>query len=198
MNTLVLPSTQGVAQLEWPQKVVGSFEVRTARVNFMDQILNANNSLLAETVSNDFVVGQRYTLLVHLGIPTLVNELADCLQRRFAIRDVRFDVGEHRHRGKVHFDECCTVELKQAKELQNLLSFGRYAHDPPNAHEQKNLGHILNEVVSIIFSLAFRSNKRSLGISVLFHILLCPLENVLSCCALFSSHKQTWLRLSLP
>jgi len=135
VDTLVLPASQRIAEFERPQKVVGSLEARAARVNFMDQILHADYALLAEVIRNDLVIRQRYSLFVHLGEPALVDELADGLQGRLSIRDIRLDVREHRHSSKVHFDKSGTVQLKQPKELQNFLGFGRYTHDSPNADD---------------------------------------------------------------
>jgi len=47
---LLLEATQWTAQLEWPQKVVGFFEVRTNSVDLMNKILDANDAKLAKSL----------------------------------------------------------------------------------------------------------------------------------------------------
>jgi hypothetical protein len=47
---LLLETTQWTAQLEWPQKVVGFFEVRTNSVDLMNKILDANDAKLAKSL----------------------------------------------------------------------------------------------------------------------------------------------------
>ena len=44
-------------ELEGPQEVVGFLEVGTASVDFVDQILNADDAVLAESLLDDLVVG---------------------------------------------------------------------------------------------------------------------------------------------
>jgi len=128
-------------------------------VDFMNQILDANNPLFAQIVRDDLVVSQRHALLVHLSVTTFVDEFTDGLQRGFPICDVRLNIREHGHRSKVHFDKGGAVQLEQPKELQNFFRFGCYAHDPSNAHEQKHLWHVFNKIVAIVFSLTFGPNE---------------------------------------
>lgn len=66
--------------MEGPQEVVGSLEVRAACCDLVNQVLNADNVVLAQRLLDDAVISQRNTLLVHLAESTLVHELLDGLQ----------------------------------------------------------------------------------------------------------------------
>ena len=52
------------------------------RVHLMDEVLNADDSVLAQRLLNDGVVRDGNSLLVHFGIAPLVNQLAHALQIR--------------------------------------------------------------------------------------------------------------------
>lgn len=67
-------------QLERPQEVRRFLEVFTDCVNFMDQVFDTDDSVLAQHLFNDRVVCDGDTLFVHFAIATLVNQLANALQ----------------------------------------------------------------------------------------------------------------------
>lgn len=46
-------------ELEWPEEVVCLLEVGSKSGNFVDEILNARNTVLSKDSLNDFVVSQR-------------------------------------------------------------------------------------------------------------------------------------------
>ena len=56
-------ATSGVGELEGPQEVVGLLEVGANGVDLVDQILHADNAVLAEVLLNDLVVSEGNTLL---------------------------------------------------------------------------------------------------------------------------------------
>jgi len=60
-----------VAQLEWPQEVGGLLEVGSDSKDLVNQVLHADNAVLAEVGLNDRVVGESNTLLVDLPYPRL-------------------------------------------------------------------------------------------------------------------------------
>jgi len=51
--------------------------VRSASVNFVDQIFNAEDVVLAKSLRNDFVVGKRNSLLIDLSVTSLVDQVRD-------------------------------------------------------------------------------------------------------------------------
>lgn len=72
-------TASGVAELEGPKEVGGLFEVGANSEDLMNQILHADNSVLAEVGFNESVVCESNALLVNLAIATLIDELPDGL-----------------------------------------------------------------------------------------------------------------------
>lgn len=69
---------------------------------------------------NERVAGQWNSVASNLGVTALVNQIADGLQRRSTISDVRLDESQDLLRGGVDLDEGSVVNLAQAKKLQSL------------------------------------------------------------------------------
>lgn len=109
-----------VAQLERPQEVGCLLEVGTNGVDLMNQILHADNAVLAQVVLNQLVISQRDSLLVDLAVSSLVDQLSDGLEVWVAIGDVRVDDSQHFLCGLGKPDEDTVVDLEKSKELENL------------------------------------------------------------------------------
>jgi len=88
-------TTVGVAELEGPQEVGGLLEVGPDSGNLVDEILNADDAVLAEVLLDDSVVGQGDTLLVDFAVSTLVDELLDALEVGVAVGDPGLDDLDH-------------------------------------------------------------------------------------------------------
>lgn len=67
-------------ELHWPQEVVSFLKVLTHCVNLVDEILNADDTTLAQLLLNDGVVSDGNALFVDLAIATLVDQLPHTLQ----------------------------------------------------------------------------------------------------------------------
>lgn len=67
-------------QLEWPQEVVSLFKVLPNTVDFMNQILYADDTMFSQLLFNDGIICDGSTLFVHFTITTLVNQLTHTLQ----------------------------------------------------------------------------------------------------------------------
>lgn len=76
MVGLLAPSTAGVVQLEVPDEIVGHFEVGPDGEDFVDKILDANDSELSQSLLDD-LVGESASASLKLSESALVNELAD-------------------------------------------------------------------------------------------------------------------------
>jgi len=107
-------------QFEWPKEIVGSLEVGTAGGDFVDQIFHAGQTLFAEAVFNNFVVGEWDSLAVNLSETTLVDELGDQFLGWVTIGDVWFDLAEHVGGGLADADEGGVVELTESQQLKDL------------------------------------------------------------------------------
>jgi hypothetical protein len=116
--------TSGVGKLEGPQEVGGLLEVRADGVDFVDEVLNGSDSKLAQGVLDDFILGDGDTLLVDLAISTLVEELADVLERRVTISNVRLHDLQHLGGGLGDPDENTIVDLEKTQKLEGLALLG--------------------------------------------------------------------------
>jgi hypothetical protein len=86
---LALVTTGRVGELEGPEEVVGLLKVGANSIDFVNQILDANDAKLAQRLFNDRVVRDWHALLVNLGESALVDELADSLEVGVSPRNVR-------------------------------------------------------------------------------------------------------------
>lgn len=115
-----MEATVGAGQLERPDKVVGLLEVGANSVDLVDQVLHADNAVLAEVLLDELVVRERDTLLVNLAVATLVDELANALQVGVTEGNVRVGDGKHLLGGLGQANEGTTVDVEETEELQNL------------------------------------------------------------------------------
>jgi len=180
VGALVSVTTQRCAELEWPQEVVGLFEAGSDSDNLVDKILNADDVLFAERLLDDGVLSQRNALFVDFTVTTFVDHVRHGLQVGLAVSDVRLDVTEHGHGGVVDLQEDGVVDLAQTEELQDLLSLGGSSVDTTNADNEENLRLRLNEKTALVLSLPLHADITPLLVSVLFHVLLGPLEDFLA------------------
>merc|ERR1719231_1464449 len=123
VETLALDglATLGRAELERPQEVVDLTEVRADSEDLVDDVLHAGDTILAKTLLDDSVVGERNALLVDLAEPTLVHEVSDGLQRWVAIGEVWLHAGEHLSGSLGRLHEHTHVHLAKTHDLEDLL-----------------------------------------------------------------------------
>lgn len=176
MITFVFPATERVAEFEGPQKVVGFFEVRTASIDFVNEIFNADDVVLFQRFRDDVVVTQSNSLLVNLTVSTFVDQARDSLKSGGTIGNVRFNTTEHGHCCVVDTEEDAVVELTKTEELENFLCFGVHSHDTSDAHDEDDLGFRFNVEVTVVLSLTLHADCRTLGISVFFDVFFGTLE----------------------
>ena len=119
--SLDLESTERRTELEWPEEVVDFLELWSASDDFVDDILNAVETVLAKFTLDDGVVGERDSASVDFTVTSLVDELLNGVSGWETIGDKWFDHSEHVPGGLVELDEYSVVQLSQSKELQDLL-----------------------------------------------------------------------------
>lgn len=79
------PSTGRVGELEGPKEVGGLFEVGAGGEDFVDEIFDGEDVVLAEGGLDGGVGGEGDALLVDLSVSALVDKLTDSLQVRLAV-----------------------------------------------------------------------------------------------------------------
>jgi hypothetical protein len=121
MTELPSSETSGwVRELEGPQEVGGLLEVRSNGKDLVDQILHADNAVLAQVGLDDRVVSESNALLVDLSVSALVDELADGLEVGVTVGDPWLDDLEHLEGGLGQADENTVVDLEKTEELEDL------------------------------------------------------------------------------
>lgn len=170
-------AASGVGQLEGPQEVVGLLEVGADRVDLVDQILNADNAVLAEVLLNDLVVGDGDALLVNLSVAALIDELPDALQVGVTIGNVRVGDGKHLLSGLGEADEGSVVDLEQTEQLQDLAGLRRDLVDTLDTDNKDQLGLLRNVEATLLAGNASEADLLTLSIAILLDVGLSALEN---------------------
>jgi len=170
-------STGWVAELEWPQEVGSLLEVGTNGEDLVDQVLHADNAVLAKAVFNNGVIGKSNSLLVDLSISALVDELAGGLKVRISVRDPWLDNFEHLESGLGHANKDTIVDLKKAEKLEDLARLGCDLVDTLDTDNEDQLVLSWNVVGTILLCKAGETNLLTLLISVLLNVLLGTLED---------------------
>ncbi len=104
-----------VAQLERPEEVACLLKVRANGVNLVNEVLHANNTVLAEVGFDQSIVGEGDALFFDLAITALVDEFADGLQIRVSIGNVRLDDFQHLAGGFGKANEDAVVDLQKTE-----------------------------------------------------------------------------------
>lgn len=95
-------------------------EVGANGEDLVDQILHADDTVLAEGTLNDGVVGKSNTLLLDLSVTTLVDELTDSLQVGVSVGDPWLDDLKHLKGSLGHANKDTVVDLEKTEELEDL------------------------------------------------------------------------------
>jgi hypothetical protein len=103
-----------------PQEVRGLLEVGTNGEDLVDQILHANNSVLAEGVLDDRVVSESDALLLNFSISALVYKLANSLEVGVSVCNPWLNDFQHLESGLGHAHEDTIVDLEETEELKNF------------------------------------------------------------------------------
>lgn len=174
------PATGGVGELEGPERGSGLLEVGTASGNLVDEVLKTDDTVLAELLLNDGVVGDGDSLAVNLGVASLVDKLSDSLEVNLTVGDVRVDKVKHLLGSLGDTNEDTVVDLKESEKLEDLLGLGGNLGDTLKSDDEVDLGLSRDVEVTSLPRLTLESDLLLLGVEVLLDILVGPLENDLS------------------
>lgn len=170
-------ATVGVGQLEGPQEVGGLLEVGADGVDLVDQILDTDDTVLAEVLLDDGVVGQSDTLLVDLSVSTLVDELLDALQVGVTVGDPRLNNLDHLGDGLGDADEDTVVDLQQTEQLEDLAGLGGNLVDTLDTDDEDQLGLSRDVELAALLGNTRQADLLALCIAVLLNVLLSTLED---------------------
>ncbi len=187
---LALVTTSRVGELEGPEEVVGLLKVGANSIDFVNQILDANDAKLAQRLFNDRVVRDWHALLVNLGESALVDELADSLEVGVSPRNVRADPLEHLEGSLVELDKDTRVDAVQTEKLHNLSGLGGHLVDTLDTDNKGQLVFRGNVEGSIGLGLATETNLITLLGQVLLDVLFGTLEDDLALVAGFLEEEK--------
>lgn len=170
-------ATSGVGELEGPEESVGRLEVGANGGDLVNEVLNRDDTVLAERLLNDGVVGDGDPLAVDLGVTALVDELTDGLEVGGTVGNVGLDELEHLRGSLVELDEDTVVDLEQTEELQDLAGLGRNVVDTAETDNKGNLGLRGDVEVTAGTGSTAETDLLALGGTVLLGVLLSPLED---------------------
>ena len=137
---LLAPPTGRGVQLERPQKVRGVLEVGPHGEDLMNEVLHADDAVLAERRLDEVVGRDGGAVAVDLDEAALVDQLAHGLEVGRAPGDVRLADAEHVDGGLVQLDEDAIVDLAEAEQLEDLADFGGDLVDTADTHHKSQLG----------------------------------------------------------
>jgi len=172
-----LPSAERRAELEWPEEVCGLLERWSDGENFVDQILNGNDTELAKVGLDDGIVGQRNSLAIDLSITSLVEKFSNRLEVGLSICDIWLDQSQHLRSCLGELDEDTVVDLQQTKELHDLSWLGGNLVYTLDSNDECKFGLSWYVEVTILLGSTLQTDLFTLGLSVFLNIFLCSLED---------------------
>jgi hypothetical protein len=176
----LLPHVVGVRELEGPKEVVGFLKVRTDSGDFMNEVFDTDNTVLAKGLFNDSIVMDRDTLLLNLGISTLVDQFTNGLQVGGTVSDIGLNELEHFRGSLVQTDKDTIVDLQQTQELKHLTRLGGNVVDTTDTDNKDQLFLGRNIVVTVRFGLTTKSDFLAFSSLVFSMVLGSTLEKITS------------------
>lgn len=170
-------ATSRVGELEGPQEVGGLLEVGADGIDLVNEILHADDAVLAERLLNDGVVSQGSALLVDLAVTALVDKFLDSLQVGVTVSNPGLDNLQHLGDGLGGLDEHTVVDLEKTKELESLAGLGRHLVDTLDTDDKDQLGLGGDVGRVVLLGDAVKADLLTLGITVLLDVLLSTLED---------------------
>jgi len=143
----------------------------------VDEILHADDAVLAEVLLDDGVVGEGDALAVDLAVSALVDELLDALEVGVAVGNPRLDDLDHLRGGLGDADEDTVVDLEETEKLKDLARLGRDLVDTLDADDEDQLGLSRDVEGAILLGEAGEANFLALTVAVLLDVLLSTLED---------------------
>ena len=175
-----MEATKRVGELEGPEEVGNLLEVGADGVNLVDDILHADDAVLAKVLLDNGVIGKSDALLVDLTVTTLVDELTDGLEVGVTPGDEGLDDLEHLNGSLGQADEDTVVDLKKTEELEGLALLGVNLVDTLDADDEGELGLGRDVERTLLLGDTLQADLLALCIAVLLDVGLGALEDDLA------------------
>jgi len=142
------PATSWARKFDWVQVVVDSLEVLTDGVDFVDQVFDALDTVLAHRFLDDVVVGDLDSLSVDLDGASFVDHVFDGVLGWVSPGDEWITDSQHLDGSFVQSDEASVADLSESEELKGLLWFWRKLVNTTNSDDQSEFLFTFNKVVT--------------------------------------------------
>ena len=176
----LVEAAERVGELEGPEEVGGLLEVGANSEDLVDEILHADDAVLAKVLLDDGVVGKSDALLVDLTVTTLVDELTDSLEVGVTPGDEGLDDLQHLNGGLGQTDEDTVVDLEKTEELEGLALLGVNLVDTLDADNEGKLGLGRDVERTLLLGDTLQADLLALCIAVLLDVGLGALEDDLA------------------
>lgn len=170
-------ATSRVGELEGPEEVGGLLEVGANSEDLVNEILHADDAVLAKVLLDDAVVGEGNALLVDLSVSALVDELLDSLEVGVAVGNPGLDNLQHLGGGLGDADEDTVVDLEKTEKLEDLAGLGRNLVDTLDTDDEDELGLSRDMESTLLLGKTGETELLALLITVLLDVLLSTLED---------------------
>ncbi len=113
--SLLFNSTSWRVESEREEEVVDLLEFKTEVVNLVDDILDASDAVLSESLLDDLVLDKRDSLSVEFSESSFVDERFDGTLGWESVGNVRLDLSEHVHGSLVVLNEHGISDLSKSE-----------------------------------------------------------------------------------
>lgn len=168
--SLNTPATRWVRQLEWTQEVVSLLEVWSNGVDFVNQVLNGDDTVFTELALDDGIVGKSDSLLVDLTVTSLVQKLSNGGQRWVTVSDVWLSKLQELRSSLGDSNKDTGVDLEQSKQLQNLSWLRGNLGNTLDSNNENQLVLSLDIERAVSLGLTFGIDQSTLSLKVLLGV----------------------------
>jgi len=158
----LVPAAPRATKLDRVQTVVNGLKVIANGVDFVDQVLDASNSLAAHAFFDNVVVGDLDSLAVDLDGASLVDHVFDGGLGWVAPGDEWVADSQHLDGSLVQPDKNSVSDLPEPQKLKGLLGFWRKLVDTSNSDNQSEFWLVRNVEVSTVLG-GFSVSNQSFG-----------------------------------
>lgn len=170
--SLLLDSTSWRVESEWEEEIVDLFEFRSKVVNLIDDVLDALDAVLSESLFDDLVLDQWDSLSVELSISSLVNQSLNSALGWESISDIWLDLSEHVHWGLVVLDENSVADFSKSEKREDFSLFWSDLGKTFDSDNQEELVLLLDEKLVVLKGFSFGLNELGLFLLISLGVFL--------------------------
>jgi hypothetical protein len=114
--SLLFDTSSWRVESEWEEEIVNFLEFSSKVVDLIDDVFDAFDTVVSESLFDDLVLDKRNSLSVELSIPSLVDKRLYGFLRWESISDIRFNLSEHVHGSLVVLKENSVANFGKSEQ----------------------------------------------------------------------------------